>query len=451
MLTRVNDKTKYDFSDVSVRMADVRFPAPFASGLEYSSPARGTWNIVHTGMLVPEAHEIFVCGASCLRGVVLTAAEIHAQHRFSTVEIREENLYDGTMEDLVIDGVSDVLEKLPYRPKAVLVYTSCVHHFTGCDLDMIYARLRERHPDIDFTDCYMNPIMRKSGLTPDQLMRRQLYSLLKPREQKRDALAILGGDLPTDKESELYRMFTDAGLTVHEIQDCKTYEQYQQMAEASVYLTYYPAASAGADALSERLGGVHHHFSCSFLYEEIDRTVEQLAGIIAGMVGEDRVVRPDTAALKARCEARLAALKALVGDTPLTIDYTVVTRPTSLARVLLTHGFNVTRLYVDGFTGEEKDDVAWLKENAPDLLVSPTVHAKMRVFRGEPTGILSIGQKAAYFDNTAHFVNMVQGGGLLGYTGLLKICDLIEDAFLQEKDTRSLIEVKGLGCEGCIG
>ena len=451
MLTRVNDKTKYDFSDVSVRMADVRFPAPFASGLEYSSPARGTWNIVHTGMLVPEAHEIFVCGASCLRGVVLTAAEIHAQHRFSTVEIREENLYDGTMEDLVIDGVSDVLEKLPYRPKAVLVYTSCVHHFTGCDLDMIYARLRERHPDIDFTDCYMNPIMRKSGLTPDQLMRRQLYSLLKPREQKRDALAILGGDLPTDKESELYRMFTDAGLTVHEIQDCKTYEQYQQMAEASVYLTYYPAASAGADALSERLGGVHHHFSCSFLYEEIDRTVEQLAGIIAGMVGEDRVVRPDTAALRARCEARLAALKALVGDTPLTIDYTVVTRPASLARVLLTHGFNVTRLYVDGFTGEERDDVAWRKENSPDLPVSPTVHAKMRVFRGEPSGILAIGQKAAYFDNTAHFVNMVQGGGLLGYTGLLKICDLIEDAFLQEKDTRSLIEVKGLGCEGCIG
>ena len=451
MLTRVNDKTKYDFSDVSVRMADVRFPAPFANGLEYSSPARGTWNIVHTGMLVPEAHEIFVCGASCLRGVVLTAAEIHAQHRFSTVEIREENLYDGTMEDLVIDGVSDVLEKLPYRPKAVLVYTSCVHHFTGCDLDMIYMRLRERHPDIDFTDCYMNPIMRKSGLTPDQLMRRQLYSLLKPREQKRDTLAILGGDLPTDKESELYRMFTDAGLTVHEIQDCKTYEQYQQMAEASVYLTYYPAASAGADALSERLGGVHHHFSCSFLYEEIDRTAEQLAGIIAGMVGEDRVVRPDTAALRARCEARLAALKTLVGDTPITIDYTVVTRPTSLARVLLAHGFNVTRLYVDGFTGEERDDVAWLKENAPDLLVSPTVHAKMRVFRGEPSGILAIGQKAAYFDNTAHFVNMVQGGGLLGYTGLLKICDLIEDAFLQEKDTRSLIEVKGLGCEGCIG
>ena len=57
---------------------DASYPAPFVSGLEYASPARGTWNIVHTGMLIPEAHEIFVCAASCLRGVVLTAAEVKA-------------------------------------------------------------------------------------------------------------------------------------------------------------------------------------------------------------------------------------------------------------------------------------------------------------------------------------------------------------------------------------
>ena len=53
----------------------------------------------------------------------------------------------------------------------------------GCDLALCYRELRKRFPDVDFTDCYMNPIMRKSGLTPDQLMRRQLYSLLKPRAQ----------------------------------------------------------------------------------------------------------------------------------------------------------------------------------------------------------------------------------------------------------------------------
>ena len=180
MLTRINGNSK-PVAIPGVRVADAAFPAPFRSGLEYSSPARGTWNIVHTGMLIPEAHEIFVCAAGCLRGVILTAAEMGLTDRFSTVAVREHNLLDGDMEDLVIEGVSDIIGKLPKRPPAVLVYTSCVHHFTGVDLDMIYARLRERFPDIDFTDCYMNPIMRKSGLTPDQLMRSRLYMLLHER------------------------------------------------------------------------------------------------------------------------------------------------------------------------------------------------------------------------------------------------------------------------------
>jgi hypothetical protein len=68
---------------------------------------------------------------------------------------------------------------------------------------MIYAELRRRFPDIDFTDCYMNPIMRKSGLTPDQLMRSRLYMLLHERDIDPEAVAIIGSDLPTDEDSDL--------------------------------------------------------------------------------------------------------------------------------------------------------------------------------------------------------------------------------------------------------
>ena len=49
------------------------------------------------------------------------------------------------MEQLIIDGVGDILSKLPKRPPAVLLYTSCIHHFTGCDLKLVYRRLREKY------------------------------------------------------------------------------------------------------------------------------------------------------------------------------------------------------------------------------------------------------------------------------------------------------------------
>lgn len=455
MLKKVNEKQNVRLSADEiphVRIADADFPAPFRSGLEYSSPARGTWNIVHTGMLIPGSHQIYVCAAGCLRGVVLTAAEMGTMDRFSTVAIRENNLLDGDMEDLVIEGVTDIIHKLPNRPPAILVYTSCVHHFTGVDLDMIYAELRRRFPDIDFTDCYMNPIMRKSGLTPDQLMRSRLYMLLHERDIDPEAVAIIGSDLPTDEDSDLMNVLKGAGLKVHEITSCKSYDEYQQMAESRVYISYNPDAAPGGDMLSERLGGIHYALKFSFDYEEIDETFAGLAEVL-GIAPRSS---EEIAALRAECEKELEETKKLIGDTPVSIDYTYCPRPLGLAKLLLDHGMNVTRVYADGIPGGDRAAFDILQKEHPDLMIYPTVHPGMRFARtanAEEKGeakILAIGQKAAVFEETNHFVNVVEGGGMTGYEAVIRTCRLIREAFLEEEEMRELVQVKGLGCEVCV-
>ena len=429
---------------MGIPIADASFPTPFHSGLEYASPARGTWNIVHTGMLIPEAHEIFVCAASCLRGVVLTAAEMGAAHRFSTVEIKENNLLDGDMEYHVIDGVSDILERLPQKPPVVLVYTSCVHHFAGCDLGMIYDTLRDRFPDIDFVDCYMNPIMRKSGLTPDQLMRSRLYFPLKPRPIRKGTVSIIGNDLPSNEDNDLMVLLKENGFRIHEITSCKTYEEYQQMAESEFNICYYPAAVAGCKMLSERLGSTSVYVPFSFDFEEIDAGFSALAEKLG-------ISLQDSTAKRKACEDALAETLALVGNSPIAIDYTYCPRPLGLAKLLLDHGFNVQRVYLDAVTGEEKKVFEDLKVQYPTLELFPTVHASMRFLaQKEPSDYLAIGQKAAHFLNTPHFVNVVEGGGMLGYQAVLKTLRLMREAYLEEKDTRNLIQIKGMGCGGCV-
>ena len=441
MLRKV--KEEFDPRGAVVTIGDAAFPAPFASGLEYSSPARGTWNIVHTGMLVPEAHEIFVCAAGCLRGVVLTAAELHAEERFSTVAVREHNLLDGDMEELIIDGVTDIIGKLPKRPPAVLVYTSCVHHFAGCDLNMIYDTLRRRFPEIDFTDCYMNPIMRKSGLSPDQLMRSRLYTLLKPRPIDSGAVTIIGNDLPTDADSDLMLFLHKNGFRIHEITSCKTYEEYQRMAESAYYISYHFAAIAGGDMLSERLGGRHCYLPFSFDYDEIEEGFRRLAKVLG-------VPAPDFSGKREECAAALKEARDLIGESPIAIDYTYCQRPLGLAKLLLEAGFHVQRIYVDSILGEEKEDFAYLKKHYPELNLYPTVHSKMRFLAAkEPSSFLAIGQKAAYFTNTNHFVNVVEGGGMLGYEAVLRTAELMKDAYCNEKDMRTLVQIKGLGCDCC--
>lgn len=76
------------------------------SGIQFP----GAWELeyCHTGMLLPEAIQIYVCADNCMRGVVLTAAEMNAADRFSFVTVEEEDLLNGNLEDVTIEGVTDV-------------------------------------------------------------------------------------------------------------------------------------------------------------------------------------------------------------------------------------------------------------------------------------------------------------------------------------------------------
>ena len=75
----------------------------------------------------------------------------------------------------------------------------------------------------------------------------------------------------------------------------------------------------------------------------------------------------------------------------------------------------------------------------------------MRVAPRETAGkTLAVGQKAAYFTGTPYFVNVVEGGGMYGFDGICRMAGLMEEAFSAPKDTRALIQIKGLGCGCCV-
>ena len=64
--------------------------------------------------------------------------------------------------------------------------------------------------------------------------------------------------------------------------------------------------------------------------------------------------------------------------------------------------------------------------------------------------ILAIGQKAAYFAGTEYFVNLVEGGGFWGYEAIIRLAELMCEAFETPKDTKALIQIKGMGCGSCV-
>ena len=144
---------------------------------------------------------------------------------------------------------------------------------------------------------------------------------------------------------------------------------------------------------------------------------------------------------------------------PVSIDYTYCPRPFGLAKLLLDHGFRVERVYADSIPGGDRAAFEALKKEHPDLLIYPTVHSGMRFAntansskadeRGGNEETLALGQKAAYFDDTDRFVNVVEGGGMIGYEAVTRTMELMRDAYVNRKEMKELVQVKGLGCEIC--
>lgn len=451
MLKRVGDREFPGKTEVFIKEAS--FPVPFQPGLEFNSPAHGNWNIVHTGMLVPEAQQIYVCADNCMRGVVLTAAEMNAADRFSFVIVEEKDLLGGNLEDVTIEGVTDVLKRLDKKPKAVLLFTVCLHHFLGSDLDRIYGELEKRFPEIFFMRCFMDPIMQKTGPTPDQKLRLAMYDAVQERKADPKCVTVLGSDFALDEGSDICRILKKNEILLREIPTCETWEDYQNLGEGSLILNCYPAGKFGAEKQARRLGRPFLYLPGSFDYEEIQEQEEKLLGMLEQQNNRKtgKIKGLDIEKEIRECEEALSHAHQIIGDTPIAVDYLFHPRPLGLTKLLLTHKFQVQSVFLDSISPEEKEVFFWLKENYPELKLISTIRPEMRVRTRKQSGkILAIGQKAAWFTGSRNFVNMVQGGGLWGFDGIRHTAQLMVEAFHEEKDPEDLIVRKGWGCESCI-
>ena len=414
-----------------------------ASGLEFNPPAHGTWNIVHIGMLVPQAHQIYVCAVNCMRGVVLTAAEMGARERFSCVVLKEEDILRGTVEEVTLRGISDALKKLPALPPCVIVFPVCTHHFLGVDMARVYRALENEFPTVDFVRAFMDPIFRKR-LPPDQRLRKVMYDPLPACEPDGRTVCLMGSDYALEQDSDLRVLLASGGYTLADIQSCGDYAAYKALARAGTIVSVHPGGRYGAEKTAQRLGRRHLYLPMSFAYDEIaaqERTLCQALDI----------PEPSFSDEIGKCDAALSEALSVIGAAPIAVDVSAHPRPLGLARLLIEHGFRVTEVYADAVGDGEDAAFSWLLGNAPELLISPTVSADMRVrprVRTEKT--LAVGQKAAWFTGTPYFVNLVQGGGLWGFSGVRRMALLMKEAFLTEKDTRDIIPRKGAGCESCI-
>lgn len=450
---------------------------PYKPGLEYTPPARGTWTIAHTPLLVPESVEVYVCPESCLRGVSLSAAEFGGLGtRFSLVVVEEEDWIRSRMEPLFIEGVSDLLRQRYERdgkyPPICFVFNSCMHQFMDTNMALIFRKLAERFPDVLFVEGNMNCTMRTTQTHYEAATNRALYKGLLPLgdvhrhapEAPFKAVNVIGNYFAIDQASELLELLGFAGYKVNDLPRVKTYDEYQQMADASLNLYTHPFGKTACEDLKKRLGTPFLEVPYCWDFDEIDRTeravLEKVATAInasgAGeRVGLTPIVREGLLdSYKKEAEQALAETATKLSGWNITIDAAATPRPFGLAALLESCGFSVICVYADACGPLDEDAKArWealASEHGHEATTLPMIDWRMRQMpfadaSREDGNVLAIGQKAAYYGNTGHFVNFIYQSGLLGFRGITKLCALMQEAAENEKDTEAVLSEKAIG------
>ncbi len=433
-------------SPIGVSIAQAQFPRPFDTGLEYSPPARGDWNIVHIGLLVPQSHQIYFCAQGCLRGVVQTTAEMDAMDRLSWAYLCDEDYADGSMEYNIIDSVTEVIKRMKERPPCILVFLSCMHLFAGVDFDMVIEELESRFGGIDFVKCFMTPTMRFSGLAPVPTMYTQMYKPLRniPKDEK--SVNIIGYNWAFEESCELVTVIKNSGIRLREITTCKDYGEFLEMACSCLNISIIPEAVPACEDLKQRLGQDHLYLPVSYDLKKIKDNYRKLCDRLG-------IPFPDLSAAENEAKAALVRAASVLDARPVAVDFAATHKPLELCRLLLENGINVKRIFIDVISGEDEESFEFIRSNYPDVELFPTVNSSMRFFADQQqteNEFVAIGQKAAYFCCTDFFVDMVGAKGLYGFDGISKLAGLLIGAAQNKKDRRTVIQHKGVGCSSCL-
>ena len=432
----------------SLPISQATFPAPFPQTLEYSPAARGTWNIVHTGMLLPKSHQIYICASGCLRGVILTAAEMGESYyrRFHTLELQETDLYATDPETFLIEGITTILQRLPELPPAVLTFTACVHHFLGVNLPYVYRTLRHRFPTVAFAECIMDPIRQTKSIPPEVRERLEIARLLKPSS-------------PTTESATSPKA------------DSEQSEYFRPLGAPCSAKTFHPSGGRGlcdSERSGEHPSGAEKnrnaalktapttHLESHEIARE-DSPLSESAQSPRPTATSNAPSRPslDLRERLALLELRFESLRSQLEDTPLALDSTFTPLPFSLARLLVSHHLSVTEIYADTIAPDDEQNFRWLQRCAPSIRLYPTKHPAMRTQPREHLDAsgrlpIALGQKAAYFTGTHHFLPEIEAGGHYGLEAIHWLQTTLSRAALLETDPEPILKKKAWGAPSCI-
>lgn len=406
--------------------------------LDYVSASHGGWGIVRIAALVPESHQLFVCPSACGRHGALGGAVNGIRDRISYLFITEGDIVSGDFEQMIVEAAEQLFEALEKRPKVLFIFTSCLDDLLGTDHEPILEELSRRYPEVSFRHCTMNPISLDSPYPPGITVNMNMFSLLKPRQERRRTVNVVGSNVTFDPGCDLKQILGAKGYRVNHISDCHTFEEFQEMAGAALNIVTSPIALKAAQEMEKRLGIPWIQGFVNYSPEDITDFYRELGE----RLGEELL--PLTDPFRERAEEKIRQAREIIGEYPIAVDYQAVLKPFSLALMLVGRGFRVEMIASDSAAPHEQESLRRLAKEAPDLLVENPMNHDAVKFPHQGERYLCIGFDCGYMTGSDKVLNLMEDEGLYGFDGICRLMDGMVEAYAGSADVHRMIKEAGL-------
>ncbi|MDD4753053.1 MAG: nitrogenase component 1 [Desulfitobacteriaceae bacterium] len=392
----------------------------FENTLQYHnpSPARVQPQI-RTG--IPETHRLHVSPSACGRRFAISDLRHGVKENRSHLFISEDDIVSSCYEDLIPDAVEEMLTIMEKRPRAIIVYVTCIDNFLGTDHNALVSLLTQRFPDIKFTICAINPIARDKGAPPNVNLQNVYYGLLDRTDKTEDAVNLVGNHLPLVKGCEIFEILTGLGMKAKEICSCNTFDDFLSMADSRLNVVVGHVAQMAAERMEQKLGIPFLSAPRSYKIDEIIQRYNDMASALGRG-------KPDLNGYIARSREKLEKTRKYLNNMPIVVDSSG--RPFALAKALLNYGFNVRMVFGGVVLINDMPDYEWIKNNRPDITIADARRFDVINANNQLGECLCIGFSGAYTLGAKHMVDM-DGENAYGFYAI----DVLMDKMYEAHDT----------------
>jgi hypothetical protein len=418
--------------------------------LHYCSPAHGGWGVIKVALLVPEIHLLFVCPAACGRHGAIAAIEQGYRKKLSYLCIEDNEIVLGGYEEEIEKGVRALMSRINPRPRALMIFVSCIDDLLGTDHEAALARMEAEH-GIPIKLARMNPISMDGKLPPGIRVQKSMYEFLEPPAKKDRGILLLGAYRPPAHNSELARFLNHYGFgPIRHPEYCADFNSFKNLAACAGALLLRPEGKAAGADLETRLGMPVLRSFMAFDQSTIRERYRELAAFLktldAGEAPKADIPEFNFDPSLELIENLAREARTLLGEARVALDSTVSIAPFSLALTLVTLGINVTRIYTSQLPEFEKTNLEKLAKLKGDIVVANPSHVRKY---GSPQNRLladiAIGFEAGYATGAPITVPLAFDEQLYGFEGCARVLEaIIHFAEAGRSDLRQQVKDYGL-------